>query len=159
MSMEDLSSILWHERDMLDLLLFKLEVEQLVLTSGRTHWLARAAREIETALEEIRQVELLRAVAADALAAELGLEPNPSLQTIAETSGEPWRGIWLDHREAFIGVSTRISEMSQSNRVLLTAGYQAAQATLLSMTERPATYGADGSVSSDRRVSLIDRAL
>jgi hypothetical protein len=30
---------------------------------------------------------------------------------------------------------------------------------LLSMTERPATYGADGSVSSDRRVSLIDRAL
>jgi hypothetical protein len=90
MSMEDLSSILWHERDMLDLLLFKLEVEQLVLTSGRTHWLARAAREIETALEEIRQVELLRAVAADALAAELGLEPNPSLQTIAETTASGW---------------------------------------------------------------------
>ena len=29
MSTEDLSSILWRERDLLELLLFKLEVEQL----------------------------------------------------------------------------------------------------------------------------------
>ena len=50
MSMEDLSSVLWRERDLLELLLFKLEVEQLVLTSGRTHWLAVAAREVETVL-------------------------------------------------------------------------------------------------------------
>lgn len=159
MPMEDLSSILWRERDLLDMLLFKLEVEQLVLTNGRSHWLPVAAREIETVLEQIRSVDLLRAVAVDAVAAELGLEPNPSLSEIAQYSQEPWRAIWLDHREAFTTVATRITEMSQSNRVLLTAGYQAAQATLLSMTERSATYGADGSVGSDRRVSLIDRNL
>jgi len=49
--------------------------------------------------------------------------------------------------------------MSQSNRVLLTAGYQAAQATLLSMTDKAGTYGSDGSVDADRRTSLIDRNL
>ena len=159
MSTEDLSSILWRERDLLELLLFKLEVEQLVLTSGRTHWLAVAAREVETVLSEIRDVELLRAVAVDGAAAELGLAANPSLHEIALASEEPWRAIWLDHREAFTTVATQISEMSQSNRVLLTAGYQAAQATLLSMTEKAGTYDADGSVGSDRRTSLIDRSL
>ncbi len=159
MSTEDLSSILWRERDLLELLLFKLEVEQLILTSGRTHWLAIAAREVESVLSEIRDVELLRAVAVDGAAAELGLAANPSLHEIALASEEPWRAIWLDHREAFSTVATQITEMSQSNRVLLTAGYQAAQATLLSMTEKAGTYDADGSVGSDRRTSLIDRSL
>src|SRR4051794_25258478 len=109
MSMEDLSSILWHERDLLDLLLFKLEVQQLVLSNDRSHWLARAGREIEAVLEKIREVELLRAVTTDTLASELGLEPDASLRTISQTSAEPWRGIWLDHREALIDASTRIS--------------------------------------------------
>ena len=49
--------------------------------------------------------------------------------------------------------------MSQSNRVLLTAGYQAAQATLLSLTEKSPTYGADGSMGSDRRTSIVDWSL
>ena len=48
---------------------------------------------------------------------------------------------------------------NQNNRVLLTAGYQADQATLLSMTEKAATYGADGSMGADRRTGLIDRNL
>ena len=159
MSTEDLSSILWRERDLLELLLFKLEVEQLVLTSGRTHWLAVAAREVETVLHEIRDAELIRAIAVDTVAAGLGLEPNASLREIAQASEEPWRAIWLDHREAFTTVATQISEMSQSNRVLLTAGYQAAQATLLSLTEKSPTYGADGSMGSDRRTSIVDWSL
>jgi hypothetical protein len=159
MSTEDLSSILWRERDLLELLLFKLEVEQLVLTSGRTHWLAVAAREVETVLHEIRDAELVRAIAVDTVAAGLGLEPNASLRDIAQASEEPWRAIWLDHREAFTTVATQISEMSQSNRVLLTAGYQAAQATLLSLSEKSPTYGADGSMGTDRRTSIVDWSL
>jgi hypothetical protein len=159
MSMEDLSSVLWRERDLLELLLFKLEVEQLVLTGGRSHWLPMAAREIEGVLEDVREIELLRVVHVDDLALSLGLPPNPSLQMIADASPEPWRTLWLDHREAFTTVAAQISEMSQSNRVLLTAGYQAAQATLLSMTERAATYDAAGTVAMDRRSALIDRSL
>lgn len=158
MPMEDLSSVLWRERDLLDRLLFKLEVEQLVLTNGRSHWLPLAAREIEAVLDDIRNIELLRAVALDSLAAELGLPANPSLRDLSEHSNEPWKSLWLDHREAFTTVATAISQMSQSNRVLLTAGYQAAQATLLSMEVRSPTYGSDGSVGSRRR-SFVDRAL
>ncbi|MEO5710006.1 MAG: flagellar export chaperone FlgN [Nocardioidaceae bacterium] len=122
MSNEDLSSVLWRERDLLELLLFKLEVEQLVLTSGMTHWLAIAAKEVEGVLQEVRDVELRRALAVDSFASELGLSPNASLSEIAFASEEPWRAIWLDHREAFTAVAVQISETSECNRVLLTAG-------------------------------------
>ena len=159
MSMEDLSSVLWRERELLETLAYKLEVEQLVLSAGRTHWLAAAAREVEVVLESIRDLEVLRAVEVDALAEELGLDPNPSLREIAEASDEPWRSIWLDHREAFTTVAAQITRLSESNRDLLTAGYQAAQATLLSLSESSGTYGSDGSVASSRRSALVDRSL
>jgi hypothetical protein len=119
MPMADLSSILWRERGLLDLLLFRLEVERLVLSSGRSWWLTIAAREIEVVLAEMRQVELLRAVSVDTLAAEENLHPNPSLREIAECSPEPWRAIWLDHREAFTALTSQISELSQDNRRML----------------------------------------
>ncbi|MGA8211108.1 MAG: flagellar protein FlgN [Nocardioidaceae bacterium] len=155
-SMENLSSLLWRERELLEQLLYKLEVEQLVLTGGRSQWLALAAREIEALLEEVRDVELLRAICVESVADELGLPSAPSLAEIARSCAEPWRGIWLDHREAFTTVTTAIRDMAQGNRVLLTAGYQAAQATLLSLSESSVTYGSDGAVAADRPVSMID---
>jgi hypothetical protein len=115
-SMADLSSILWRERGLLDLLLFRLEVEQLLLASGRTCWLPIAAREIDMVLAEMREVELLRAVLVDTLAAEQHLHPNPSLQEIADSSPEPWRTIWLDHREAFTALTAQIAQVSQADR-------------------------------------------
>lgn len=160
MSMENLSSVLWRERELLEMLLYKLEVEQMVLASGRSRWLAAAAREIETVLASIRDTELLRAVAADAAGADLGLEPNPSLSGLAEASEEPWRAMLLDHREAFAAVAAQITSLAENNRELLTSGYQAAQATLQSMSDGPGTYAADGSaVSADRRTSFVDRSI
>ncbi|GAB2729250.1 flagellar protein FlgN [Nocardioides pakistanensis] len=159
MSMEDLSAVLWRERELLETLLFKLEVEQLVLATGRTRWLSSAAREIEEVLDAIREIELVRAVEADALAATLGLQPNPSLREIAEACDEPWRGIWLDHRESFTTVAEEIQAMAENNRELLTSGYQAAKATLLSLSDTPSTYTADGSTVTERRRTLVDRSI
>jgi hypothetical protein len=159
MTMEDLSSVLWRERELLETLLFKLEVEQLVLATGRTRWLPTAAREIEEVLDAVRETELLRALEADQVAAALGLDPNPSLQQIADASEEPWKSIWLDHRETFVSVSAEISALAENNRELLTSGYQAAQAALLSMQEPPGTYAADGSSVTPRRTSLLDRSI
>ena len=60
MALSELSDVLWTERRLLELLLFKLEEEQLVLTSGRTRWLAHATREVETVLDQIRDAELAK---------------------------------------------------------------------------------------------------
>ena len=40
MALSDVSNILWRERQLLELLVFKLEEEQLVLAAGRNRWLA-----------------------------------------------------------------------------------------------------------------------
>lgn len=157
--MQELSSVLWRERELLDMLLFKLEEEQLLLAAGRTRWLPHAAREVEAILENVREAELLRAVASDAAADSLGLESNPSLRALAEAADEPWRTILLDHRDAFAAVAAQVRELADTNRELLTAGAQAAQATLMSMSESAGTYGADGSTVSDRRTHLLDRSI
>ena len=54
MALSDVSNILWRERQLLELLVFKLEEEQLVLAAGRTRWLAHATREVENVLGEIQ---------------------------------------------------------------------------------------------------------
>lgn len=160
--MEELSSVLWRERELLEMLLFKLEEEQLLLAAGRTKWLPHAANEVEAVLETIREAELMRAVVADAVADSLGLESNPSLRALAEASSEPWRTIMLEHRDAFATVAAHVSDMAEQNRELLTAGYQAAQATVQSLSETPdgvGTYGADGTSVAVRRNHLVDRSI
>src|SRR5438270_5256883 len=62
MGLAEVSNILWQERQLMELLLFKLEEEQLVLASGRSRWLNHATREVEMVLEEIKRAEVARAV-------------------------------------------------------------------------------------------------
>src|SRR5205809_7934017 len=93
MGLSEVSNILWQERQLLELLLFKLEEEQLVLASGRSRWLSHATREVEMVLEEIKQAELASSIEVEAAAAELGLEPGPSLRRLADAAPAPRTGL------------------------------------------------------------------
>ena len=158
--MEKLSLVLWRERELLELLAYKLEVEQLVLASGRTRWLSQSTQEVEDLLVEIRETELLRAVAADEVALQLGLEPNPSLGAIAEAAEAPWSTIFADHRQAFLTVSREIQELSETNKGMLTAGYRSARETLLAIGGNNDGYAFDGTAVVDApRRRLLDRTL
>jgi hypothetical protein len=157
---EDLSLILWRERELLDALLYKLEIEQLVLASGSNRWLGTAAREVEAVLASLRETELLRAVAADEAATRIGLASNPSLRALAEAVGEPWRTILLDHRDAFVGYTRAITDIAATNRELLTVGQFAARDTFLGLTEVVDSYSPDGTaVVEERRHRLLDRSI
>ena len=159
--MEKLSLILWRERELLELLAYKLEVERLVLASGRTKWLVNVTNEVEDVLAAIRETEVLRAVAADAAAAELGMAPGPSLAALAAAAGEPWHGILVDHRDAFVAAAREIAALSEDNHGMLSAGYRAAQETLLALgggvTEGYTPAGT--AVVESPRSHLIDRSL
>jgi hypothetical protein len=113
-AMDDLSLVLWRERELLDILLFKLEEERLLLASGRDRWLAYAGREVATVIDSIRQTQMLRAVTADAVAADVGLATNPSLRALAEASDEPWCTILLDHRQAFVALTHQFADQAAS---------------------------------------------
>lgn len=160
--MDDLSLILWRERELLDTLLFKLEQERLMLASGRTRWLGECAQEIESVLERIRQTEVLRAVAADSAAEQAGLASNPSLRVLAASVDEPWRTILTDHRDAFVSLTNEISDLANTNRDLITVGYRAAREALLSLGDADSadSYSHDGTaVVEGARHRLVDRSL
>ncbi len=162
MSLTEVSSILWRERELLELLLFKLEEEQLLLAAGRSRWPGHATREVEMFLDEIRRAELGRAVEVEAVAATLGLGSGVSLRELAEHAPAPWDDILREHRNAFLSASQEITALAKANRDLLTAGFRAARETLLSLGGEPevATYSPDGqSVQRARGPRLLNEAI
>ena len=160
MGLADLSSILWREREMLELLLFKLEEEQLVLTAGRTRWLAHATREVEMVLEQIRQTEVMRAAEVTALGSELGLGANPSLSQLAEAIGAPWSDMFQQHRKAFLAMTAEITTLAEANRDLLTTGQRAVRETMMAVAGSVETYGRRGeTVAAAPRARLVDEAI
>jgi len=160
-ALERLSEVLWRERHLLELLLFKLEVEQLVLTAGRTRWLGHATREVEAVLDEIRGAELGRAVEADDAARSLGLEPGVGLAEIAAHAPAPWDDLMRAHRDAFGSLTAEISALADGNRELLAVSHRAAQETLLTLQDTVQTYDGQGRSaavgSTDAR--LVDRSI
>jgi len=130
MGLSDVSNILWRERQLLELLLFKLEEEQLVLASGRGRWLNHAAREVEMVLEQIKHAELARSLTVSAVGSELGIGANPSLRELAERTPSPWNGIFEEHRKAFLTLTHEVQTMTQVNRELLAHGAAATKDAL-----------------------------
>ena len=163
MGLAEVSGILWKERELLELLLFKLEEEQLVLASGRARWLAHATREVEFVLEQIRATELLRAVEVDAVAAELGLEPNPSLNALAQAAPEPWGDLLRGHRDAFLNLTADIQNLANANKDLLEAGARAVRDTMMGLDRTIDTYTARGknhvATAGRVRAHFVDEAL
>lgn len=148
--MEKLSMILWRERGLQETLLFHLEVEQLVLASGRTRWLMRAATDIEGILEQVRRVEIARAVLTDEVAETLGLRPNAALNAIIEAATEPWATILSEHRDALVATTREIADLADANRDLITAGHRSARETLMTLSDPVGGYTPDGGAVSSR---------
>ncbi|GAA4344830.1 flagellar export chaperone FlgN [Angustibacter luteus] len=161
MGLAEVSTVLWTERELLELLLFKLEEEQLVLASGRARWLAHATREVEMVIEQIRGAELSRAVAVDELAAELGLLPGPSLTALADAAPAPWSEMLRDHRQAFLDLTDEISQISKSNRELLLQAARTSREVLMGVEGHAAqTYTPHGTKTMPApSTRVIDRAL
>ena len=161
MSLSEVSNILWRERQLLELLVFKLEEEQLVLASGRTRWLSHATREVETIMGEIKRVELERAIAVSGASLELGLTDTPSLRELAAIAPTPWDGIFSEHRRALLALAQDIESITRSNRDMLQRGQQAAREALASLGDLDIdSYDASGSMP-DRSLALrlVDKAI
>ncbi|MCL3860847.1 flagellar protein FlgN [Actinotalea sp. K2] len=160
MGLNELSGVLWRERQLLELLLFKLEEEQLLLTSGRTQWLGHATREVESVLDQIRTAELGRAMEADDAAREVGVPEGSSLMVLAQEAPAPWDDLLLAHHEAFVSLTDQINDLAEGNRDLLATSHRATQETLMSLQENVQTYDPRGSATSATgSVQLLDQSL
>lgn len=158
----ELADVLWHEHQLLDLLHFKLEEEQLVLVSGHAQWLDKATREVEVVLTEIRQLESRREAVVARVGEEVGLGPAPSLREIIEVVPTEWAQRLSAHRDAFCRTTQKVAEVTRTNRELLNRGAAAARQALVLLGDEPEpeVYAAPGRARAHCRSGrLIDGAL
>jgi hypothetical protein len=165
MSLPDLAAVLWRQRELLERLAYKLECERLLMTTGRTRWLAAATSEVEIVTDEVALLELQRAAVADAVCRELGLEPGASLEDLAAAASPPWTAMLLDHREALLALTAELASLAEATRQITTTGLAAVEATLASVGMRDGTtsrgYDAKGrtDVIVGQGRAMVDRAL
>ncbi len=160
MSLSDLSSILWREREMLELLLFKLDEEHLILASGRSRWLAHATREVEMVLDQIRRTEVMRAAEVEVIGARLGLGSDASLTQLADAAPAPWGDLLREHRKTFLALAAEVTALAEANRDMLTMGQRSVRETMLSVMGSVETYGRRGeTVAAPPRIRIFDEAV
>lgn len=154
-----LSTILWKQRQLLDLLQFKLEEERLLLANGPAKWVAHATREVEMVVDKLRQAELARAATVAGLAGRLGLPADATLQALADTVEAPWQEIFASHRQAFLQATDEISRLAETSRELATSQRDATRQAINWLAGRsdepPVTYGASGSTERRRAAHLL----
>ena len=114
--LQDVSNILWRERNLLELLAFKLDSERLLARAGRTRWLARADHEVEMVINELKAVELERGIHVQALGDELGVSGDSTLLLLAETAPGEWAGILTDHRRALLELARDVDRSARRSR-------------------------------------------
>ena len=160
MGLNELSAVLWRERQLLELLLFKLEEEQLILTSGRTQWLGHATREVESVLDQIRTAELGRSVEADEAARQVGVPEGSSLRLLAQRAPTPWDDLLGEHHAAFVSLTDQINALAEGNRDLLSVSHLATRETLMGLQESVQTYDPRGSSAAvNDWAQLLDQSL
>jgi hypothetical protein len=114
--LNEVSNILWRERNLLELLAFKLDAERLLARAGRTRWLARADHEVEVVIGVLKAVELERSIGVQALADALGIESDPTLEALADHAPVEWAGILTDHRRALLQLARDVDRSARRSR-------------------------------------------
>ena len=147
---DELSHVLWRQRQLVDMLLYKLEVEHLLLASGRTRWLEAASNEVEGVLQLLRGEELSRAMTMHRVAHELHLPEDATLSDVIEACHAPWDEIFRDHLAVMLTSVAAVQDVAGTNRSLLLRGLRDTQAFLAgadAATSRADAYSRTGGVS------------
>lgn len=160
-SVHELSALLWRERELLEVLLFKLESEQLLLTAGKTRWLTRATSETEMVTARIRETGLARTVEVAAVAAEWGATDDASLRDLIAVAPD---GVWGDILESHLkGLSELVGQIQtvrDSNVLLLREANRATQETMANIDTSTSTYDASGAAAGGSHgARLLDREV
>ena len=139
----ELSRILWKQRELIDTLQYRLEVQQLMSISPRADRLQTAVDEVAVAMEDLRRSERDRDLVVRRCAAAMQLADTASLGEIRAEVGEPWATTLADHQQALLALVGGAERLSAMNRELAAKGAQNARAMLTELTgSKPASaYG------------------
>ncbi|MEE8599562.1 hypothetical protein [Euzebya tangerina] len=107
---EDLSTALWRLRAVTDQAVFCVDVLQSLLESGRPQHLARLTADLELVSDDLRQVELVRAMLAQIVTDLLLMPSGTRMVDLTEDTPEPWRSELAKHRNAISGMIAHLDQ-------------------------------------------------
>ena len=145
MGTHELSASLWRERELLELLVFKLTEEQLLLTSGKARWLQYATQEVEQVMNKLRTAGLARSIEVASLAEDWGIDENSTLRELTvHSTDDMWRDILTAHLVAMTGLTREIQELRDLNMQYLRVAIRSTQEALAQDGTASRTYDAKG---------------
>ncbi len=153
----DLSMQLMRERELLELLLFKLDVQQTLLATGRNRWIRHAVTEIERVLAAMPTVALSRDTLVVAVADEWGVPEASTLSELIDAAPtDAWREVFSEHLRSMSALAEEIEQMKQINEQRLRTAIRVTQETIAGLGVPSGEYAADGEVVRDADARLLD---
>ncbi len=161
MGYSELSQLLDREIKLLETLLFKLEEECLLVESGKHHYLAAANAEIQALVDDLKTLELRRALASSDVCSDLGIDNFSSLHDIVKAAEDPWNLVLAEFRTQLQLVSARIARAQNNLTSLLSQRIALVEdiLTLIDSTGPRNIYSKNGRVGLDASLSLLDGLL
>jgi hypothetical protein len=158
---EDLSHQLWTMRELLQHLVFKLEVQGMLLNNNMARWVPFATAEIDAILEAIDEVERARSAASARVAHQYGMSADARLTDLMERVGTPWSGLLAQHRLHLLSLQAEIEEISQTNHEMARRGLMQSREIIASLGEQTVdVYDPRGLTTSLSVASLrLDRTV
>ncbi|MGB6059852.1 MAG: flagellar export chaperone FlgN [Microthrixaceae bacterium] len=120
--LSELSHVLWQQRDLVTQLIYRLEVQRLLLTNSRSEWVEYATSDVNDALDDVRRQEEFRTELLVDLSSLLGTRPDASLRDLIGAVSAPWDTIFSEHHAAFLKLSADAEEASRVNSDLIQRG-------------------------------------
>ncbi len=160
MGANELSMQLWRERELLEMLLFKLDEQQLLLAAGRSQWIHFATREIEQVLERLKTTALTRSVEVSAVAEEWGAADDATLRALIEHAPEGiWRDVFGDHLNALTQLTAEIAQLRDTNADQLSGVMRATQETIAALGLETGEYTTAGVRARDDSARIVDTQM
>ncbi|WP_232527898.1 flagellar protein FlgN [Microbacterium suaedae] len=157
MPAHDLSLQLWRERELLELMLFKLETLQTLLATGQNRWISHATVEVERVVDALSSVSLLRATMVASVGEEWGAGGNASLRELIENAPEDvWRDVFREHRDAMLRLATEIQGAKDVGEQRVRTALRVTQETIAGLGAPTGAYDDSGGVVRDGSSRLLD---
>ncbi len=160
MGANELSMRLWRERELLEMLLFKLEEQRLLLESGSMRWVHFATREVEQVLDRLRESGLGRDVEASSVAREWGAPDAATLSELVEAApAGAWRDVFAEHRNALTVLMSEVAQLKNSNETHLRTAARSVEETLAGLSASTGEYTTHGERKREDTARIVDTRM
>jgi hypothetical protein len=131
LQLEGLADTLWHERHVVEALLYRMTTARLLLAADEHRFVSVVMDEVEQVVAALHTAEEQRVQALARVAAQLGTPTEElTLPELARRAPAALRTVFEDHRRAFLDLTTEVEETAAANRQLASGALGRVQRSL-----------------------------